>query len=238
MAAKTFKAVTWNVFNGTPPNKIRPILSQLVQDGVTIFLMQEMQQRGTRDLLTEVGLEFFYHPPQYVVAWDPANWTPIVTRGVRMSTTPYFKKGGHVEQFVDAAEVILSDDEGRTLLAQSYHLPPKVQVEDQPPRRIAATRESAAYWRHEARKAETRGLLFGGDDNIDETTLHGPWDFMLKRYTGLRQIQAPRPTHDVRKIDDLRVAGLRQVGEGEVRPGGGDHRLHVETLAWKRLERR
>lgn len=233
-----FKTVTWNAFHGTPAKALRPVLRGLLDREVSLFLMLEMARQEQRDMLEAAGLQYFFHPRQYVIAWDPAVWTKIDAYGVRLSDHPYWARGGDNAQYSEAAEAILCDKLGRSVLAQSYHTPAHIQVPANkvPKNRLIATKESAAYWRQRAKAAETRAVLFGGDDNVDETKGHGPWNFMLDKATGLTQVQAPTPTFGKRRIDDYRVKGL-VAGPGLTLPGGGAekpaHRVHLREWAWK-----
>lgn len=230
----TFTAATWNVYHGTAPAKLRPILRDLRDRGVSLLLLQEVSNADVRAMFVDEGWGLYFHPGQYAIAWLREPWVPIVTTGARLSSTAYWRRGGGSEQYSEAAMGIMCDRAGRTLTAMSYHTPAHVQVRVAPARRVTALRESAAAWRDLAAKAETRAVLFGGDDNVDE---NGPaWDFLLQRATGLRQVKAPAPTHGHRtrgrRIDDFRVRGLRP-GAGEVLPGGGDHRVHLREWSWR-----
>jgi hypothetical protein len=234
-----FKAATWNVYHGTDPEELRPILRRLRNDGVTIFLMQEVSNPKVRTMLREEGLHFVFAPRQYVVAYDPNVWVKVNHGGhVRLGETPYYRKGGNNEQYSDAVSVILCDREGRSLTALSYHTPAHVQVaeKNRPPRRFIALKESMVTLKNLADLAETRAVLFGGDDNVDEArAFKSVFKFMRDGATGLRQVEAPRPTHGHprrgRRIDDFRVRNL-SVGKGYVIDGGGDHRVHVREFGW------
>lgn len=230
---RDFTAATWNVYHGTPVAKLEPILQRLLTRDVSLLLMQEVAHEAQREMLWAAGLEVFFHPRQYVVAWHPAQWVEIESHGVRLSETAYWRPDGGDRQYSEAALAILCDRAGRSLTAMSYHTPAHVQHADKPPNRITALVESAAMWREVSTAAQTRACLFGGDDNVDEDGRHGPWGFMQARATGLRQIQAPSATHGrTRRIDDFRVRGLR-AGPGYVLPGGGDHRIHVRDFVWR-----
>lgn len=230
--ADSFLAATWNVFNQTPRGVLEPILGRLLDQGVSLFLMQEVKRSENRQMLEDHGLEVVFHPDQYVIAYDPRDWVQVTSGGVRLAQSPYYPEGGHKPVYSEAALAILSDRAGRTLTAMSYHTPSAVQRATKPPNRILALRQSADTWKQLAAAAETRSVLFGGDDNVDERLAHGPWDFMLQAATGLKLIQAPRATHgDIRRIDDFRIRGLR-AGTGRVLSGGGDHRVHVREFAW------
>jgi hypothetical protein len=175
----------------------------------------------------------FFHPSQYLIAWDPDKWKEVRSDGIKLSHTRYFKPDGSEAQLSEAAVSILSDMQGRTLTVMSYHLPAGVQVENQPERRIQVTKESMQTMEDIGRNAETKGVLFGGDDNIDETKGHGPWGYMLRPQTGLKQTQAPRATHGkVRAIDDFRTKRLQVHEPGQVRDGGGDHKVHIRKFSW------
>jgi hypothetical protein len=236
--ADTFKAATWNVYYGTPLAELEPILQDLLADGVSLFLIQEGSQRGLPAMLKRNGLSSYRVYPQYVIAWTD-EWVDVALKGVRLSQTSYFRKGGKKPIPTEGAFAILSDREGRTLTALSYHTPAHVQVrpENRPPRRFQALREAMETMKTLADLAETRAVLFGGDDNVDEArAFRADFRFMLRAATGLRQVVAPRPTHGHRtrgrRIDDFRVRGLKP-GRGYVRDGGGDHRVHVREFHWK-----
>lgn len=233
MSKATFTVATWNVFNDTPPERLPRILKALTHNGVSIILGQEFTNPINRQVLRDSGWEVFFHGPQWVVAWQPEVWVQIGTNGVRLAQTSYQNKRGH-EFHSDAAMAILSDRVGRTLTAASYHLPSNVQVANQLPRRMQTLRESAEGLKALADLAQTRAFLSGGDDNVDERLNHGPWDFLLGKATGLKQVQAPEATHGrTRKIDDFRVRGLKPL-DGLVIPGGGDHKIHVREFGWAR----
>lgn len=248
MGRRTFKAATWNVFHGTPPSELRPILQWLLRSGVSIILGQEMQEPKVRELLRDEGLRVAFNPRQYVVAWDPDVWDRVSPgEAVRLGRTAYYAKGGDHEQYSDAVRVILRHRAtGLTLDALSYHTPAHVQYPEaaRPPRRFQALRESMATMGRLARQGRGDAVLYGGDDNVDEFQGFGAggtvWRFMLRAATGLRQVRAPEPTHGHpdrgRRIDDFRTRRLRP-GPGQVRPGGGDHRVHVREFTFRRRPR-
>lgn len=231
---KRFTAATWNVLYETKPGVLAPKLDALLnQHGVSLLLMQEMSHPDVMNMVRDAGLKAFRHAPQYVVAWKPDHWTKITAQGIALAQTPFYRKGSDRPVITEAAKVILSDDQGRTVTAMSYHTPSSVQTADPPANRIQALREAAETWREEAKKAKTHACLFGGDDNVDERLSHGPWDFLSNQATGLRQVRAPGATiGKVRRIDDFRVKGLKPK-QGKVLPGGGDHRIHVRTFVWQ-----
>lgn len=239
MSAHAFKAATWNVYHGTPRKEAEPILTGLLEDNVSIILGQEFSDPQLRDMLRDAGLRLSFHPRQYLVAWNPDLWVGVAKEGVRLGSTAYYRKGGDNRQWSEAASAILCDRVGRSLDVLSYHTPAGVQrggPSAAVPRRVQALRESMATLGERAKAAQTRAVLYGGDDNVDEDYGAG-WAFMLRAATGLRQVQAPASTHGSRKpgkgrqIDDFRVKGLK-VGHGSVREGGGDHRIHVRTFRW------
>jgi len=239
MSDDTFKAATWNVFYGTDPEELRRILRRLRKDGVTVFLMQEVSNPKIRAMLREEGLRIAYAPSQYVVAYDPDVWTAVSdSKSERLSQTGYYRKGGDKVIHSDAVSVILSDRQGRTINALSYHTPPSVQKPShlRPVRRFITTRESMTSLRDIAKNSETRAILFGGDDNFDESrTFRSEFKFMLKAFTGLTQVQSPKGTSTHgggRRIDDFRIKGLKALA-GYVLDGGGDHKAHVREFRWK-----
>lgn len=230
--AYDFKAATWNVYHGTDLNVIEGYLRRLLAGGVSVFLLQEASQRGIEDLLDRLGLDHIAYD-QYVVAWRSDTWVEIRAEHLRLSPTAYFRKGRRKPIYTEAASAILSDRDGRTLTALTYHTPPHVQVKNPPARRIRALREAMGTMKALADAAKTHAVLFGGDDNVDEGRAFSYFfRFMLKPVTGLRQVQAPRPTHGRRRIDDFRVRGLR-VGDGSVVPNPSDHHIHIRAFRWR-----
>jgi hypothetical protein len=226
----TFRAATWNVYHGTHPDVLEPLLANQLANGVSIILFQELAQVGVRDLVRAAGLRLVYQPRQYGIAYHPDVWTALASGGIRLSDTAYYAKGGNREQYADAAWAILGDRAGRTLTALSYHTPAHVQVANPPPRRIEATRESMATLRRVARTTKADACLFGGDDNVDEyRAFRDRFRFMLRGQ--LKQVRAPEPTFGRRRIDDFRITGLVPL-EGSVSPGGGDHRIHTRQFRW------
>jgi hypothetical protein len=237
----SFKAVTWNPFNGTPRAPVEPILDAQLARGVSLVLGQEMQADFWEDLFKSRGLRVRKHD-QYVVAWSPDYWTGIVGGAVRLSDQAWASKGADRERYSEAAWQILCDDKGRTIDALSYHGAPAVQRPEatRPERRFQATVESFAYLGQRAHESETAAVLYGGDDNIDEFVgvgaESGLWSPMLAAATGLRQIQAPDPTHGKkRRIDDFRIrkGGRLKPGDGWTFDGGADHRGHGRELSWR-----
>lgn len=231
----TFVAATWNVFHGTQVNELRPILKALLdRDQVTLILAQEASDRNVRQMFEDQGLEIAYHPPQYVIARVPAVWAAKTPgRGVVLSQTGFLSARGTLRHSEAVVQQLIHRETGRVLRAMSYHTPAHVQIREPAPARVRAAIESAQKWRRMADRAETNAILFGGDDNVDED---GAFMDRLKwfrdRYTGLRQVQSPDPTHGRRRIDDFRIRGLIPL-EGKTRFGGGDHKIHVRKFGWK-----
>ena len=232
-----FTAVTWNVYFGTPVAELRPILRRLLDDGVSLFLMQEMSNPLARRMLEDHGLAVHYVAYQWVVAWDPSVWTARSTAGKRLSPTSFTRWDGRGPIYVDSALAVLEDRAGRTLDVMSYHLPPNVQVRHPEKRRLRIHRESAASWRSLVDASTSDAMLFGGDDNVDEKNGYRSntdfWSFMKRKATGLRQVVAPTGTigrH--RRIDDFRIRGLR-AGAGWTGDGGGDHRFFASEFSWR-----
>ena len=233
----SFKAVTWNVYYGTPVATLRPILDSLVADGVSIFLMQEMSNPAARRMLEDEGLAYQYVGYQWVVAWNPEVWTSTALGGLRLSTTPFTRLDGTGPVYADAATATLQDAAGRTLDVMSYHLPPNVQMPHPQPSRLQIDRDAAAVWRTLVDASTADAMLFGGDDNVDESRGYRPddhfWDFLRRPATGLRLVQAPTGTISAtRRIDDFRIKGLRPEA-GYTGDGGGDHQLFVDTFTWR-----
>lgn len=236
-AGRAFKAVTWNVYHGTPVRQLVPILEKDIEDGTSIWLIQEADAelaKAMRDRNLRV-----YRRGQYLVAWSP-RWTSRSRSRIDLATTAYYRPGGRVPVDTQGVAVVLVDRDGRSLEALSYHLPPSVQRRRPVVRRFRALKESMRTLGRRSRKMMRSGavdaILYGGDDNVDETGAK-LWDFMRRAATGLRQVKAPAPTHGHktkgRRIDDFRVRGLKP-GRGSVGPGGGDHRRHRRTFRWAR----
>lgn len=234
-----FKAATWNVYHGTPLDDLAPVLEKLLADGVTLFLIQEGSQAGLPRMLRDHGLRAFRRSREFVIAWDPKEWVLVDRSAPDLAETPFYRRGGAKPVILGSAAAILSDRQGRTLTALTYHTPAHVQVPEhaRPERRVQALREAMTTLADLADAAHTRAVLFGGDDNVDENGAWRKfWAFMRTKATGLRLVRAPKPTighpSKGRRIDDFRVRGLR-VRRGTVRPGGGDHRVHVRTFQWR-----
>ena len=232
-----FKAVTWNVYYGTPVSRLRPILDRLVKDGVSVFLMQEMSNPDARRMLEDQGLAYHYVGYQWVVAWNPEVWTASDLSAPRLSSTSFTRLDGSGPIYVDSALGTLRDGAGRTLDVMSYHLPPNVQVRNPERNRLRIDRQAAATWRRLVDATTSDAVLFGGDDNVDESSGYRSegafWDFLRRPATGLRLVQAPSGTigrH--RRIDDFRVRGLRP-GAGYTGDGGGDHQFFVSRFTWR-----
>lgn len=233
-----FRAATWNVFHGTPPSVVQPIFEALRKDGVSIILGQEFNKRDVRNVLLDAGWEMVFAPSQFVVAWDPQVWELVEGSEYKLSKTPFFRKGSSKAVHPGAARAILRHREsGGTVDALSYHTPPAVQRNGEPntklKRRLAALKESMKLLRSLALENRTDAVLYGGDDNVDESKGKG-WGFMLGAATHLRLVQAPEGTHGGkkrrRKIDDFRVKRLRVRGKGYVTDGGGDHSIYVQEF--------
>lgn len=236
-AADSFKAVTWNVYFGTPVTTLRPILDELVKDGVSVFLMQEMSNPAGRRMLEDEGLAYHYVGYQWVVAWNPEVWTATDQTGLRLSPTSFTRLDGTGPVYADSALATLEDASGRTLDVMSYHLPPNVQQPRAERSRLLIDRQAAASWRTLVDASTADAMLFGGDDNVDETRGYRAdtdfWDFLKKPATGLRLVHAPTGTiNATRRIDDFRIRGLRP-GEGWTGDGGGDHKYFVSTFTWR-----
>lgn len=235
-----FRAATWNVFNGTPVDVLDPILTGLLDDGVNVLMMQECQGPDIRQWLMQRRMRFHRFPHgQCVVAWHPGAWQCLNFADVVLSATRYRRVGGQLAPGSESPVVILADRWGRSLTVTSYHTPAGVQlhpgggVSPHVPLRTQNTEESMTTLRDLAAESVTTGFLAGGDDNFDER--RGVWSQLLRKFTGLKVVQAPRATHGPRKrgsrLDDFRVKGLT-VGDGSVRNGGGDHRIHVRSFSW------
>jgi hypothetical protein len=232
-----FKAVTWNVYYGTPVTRLRPILQRLIADGVSVFLMQEMSNPAARRMVEEEGLELHYVGYQWLVAWDPDVWTAAQTGALRLSSSSFRRLDGTGPVFADSALATLRDAAGRTLDVMSYHLPPNVQQPNPERERLRIDRDAAATWRRLVDTSTADAVLFGGDDNVDESSGYRSdtdfWDFLRRPATGLSLVQAPDGTIGrYRRIDDFRVRGLQPAG-GYTADGGGDHKLFVSSFRWR-----
>jgi len=236
-APARFKAVTWNPHHKTTLPNLERIATDLLNRNVRIGLMQEATRPGLPKMLRGLGLGAFKVGPEYLVWWDKEAFTRIAAEAVDLSPTEYSINGGGKRR-QRAAAVLLADNAGRTVEALSYHFPSMVQrggPNAEVPNRVKALREATEALAVRARKSEAHACLYGGDDNVDVRNGNG-WDFMRKPATGLELVQAPRPTHGHaktgRKIDNFRVSGLA-VGNGNVLPGGGDHRIHLRNFRWE-----
>ncbi len=237
-----FKAVTWNVYAGTPVRELRPILRNLREKKVSLYLMQEARddKREIDEWLRAEGLETVNYK-QYRLAWDPNVWVKVWAEGVRLSKTHFFAKDGDTPVHSEGARAILCDRWGRSLDTISYHTPAHVQGAEKKsdvPRRYLALVETMVELGDLADDSEARAVLYGGDDNWDEDTGFQTADLptLLGRTTGLRQVQAGKPTHGSREIDDFRIlrgGGIRPVGESWVQGGGGDHKVHGREFQWR-----
>lgn len=234
--SNSFKAVTWNVYHATKVDELEPILEDLLSDGVSMFLMQEAGGRDITRLLEKYGLETYVFD-QYRLAWDPEVWQRLSTRHRLTSNKKVFGKRGAVKNHIVVGR-FRHRFSRRKLKVVSYHTPAHVQRPEwnrRAPNRWRVLRDAMALFSRMARNAGIRHLLFGGDDNVDESRSSGGrksrFNFLLR--TGLKQIQPPSGTHGNRKIDDFRVKGLEPVGRGYVRPGGGDHKLFVCRFRFK-----
>lgn len=231
---KRFKVATWNAYHAVPVPSLKPVLAKLQAAGCTVVLGQEMPTAEHRRMFLEAGMEVVQHG-QHLVAWSPGTWTPLDTGGGPISATRYARKGARPEIASAAAWALLGDHQGRLLDALSYHFPPHVQVRRPPRRRLLVTRESVAALVSRARNLPPcTAALYGGDDNVDEArAFRRRFRFMRDAATRpLRQIEAPRPTHGPRRIDDFRVARLRPLGRGSVLPAPGDHHVFVHLFAF------
>lgn len=226
-ALDTFKAATWNVFHGTDLEDVEGTVRKILASGVSVILLQEATQDGLAESLEALGLGVI-SSGELTVAYHPAVWTGISGGGVRLSEEGFFRPGSDREVFPSGAWAILSDAAGRTVTALSYHLPSHVQVAHAPARRLSALRASMKTLGTLAGAVHTNAVLFGGDDNVDESAA---FRFMRRVATGLRQIQAPKGTHGKRRIDDFRVKGLR-AGSGHVLETASDHKAHIRSFTW------
>jgi hypothetical protein len=238
MDAETFVATTWNAGGGEPVGPtdadVVEVLTKIFRLKTTVFFGQEFQEKHDRLFLREIGFEMHRYGPECIVAWNPDVWTKLATDDVKLNpNNPFYRVGkGERPIYCYSPAVLLGNKLGLTLDALSLHMPSSVQEKDPPKNRIAATREAARTLTERKRESRCHAQDFAGDDNVDETGAWGPWDFMLGGATGLRQLQAPQNTLGKRKVDDHRVAGLRDLG-GKVVKGPTHHNAHVRTLRFK-----
>lgn len=230
------KTATWNVFYDTKIAVLEPILEGLIKDDVVLLAMQEAYGKDIAQMLDKHGLGFF-QADDCAVVWSKKHFTAIVKDVIDLSKTNYYTEKGR-EVNTTMPSVILCDMWGRTVLAGSYHTAPSVEAgpTKAPKLRWKSIQEVAETWARVARDADTKAIWLAGDDNIDESRIKGAvWAFWLKS-NGLTELQPPSPTHGHptrgRKIDSMRVKGLKPVTKGSVRAGGGDHRIHVRLLRW------
>ena len=245
MTADTFAAVVWNIYHGTEPQDLLPHARREHElRGVSLFLLNEAQKRpGLKEMLRSLGLRSFFHG-QHCLVWDPKVLCDVRLWGERLTETPFFTPSGH-EMHSDAAQGIFCDMEGRTLFVSTYHTPSAVQSQRNE-RRIQVTLESFVHLAEQADDSLCDGVLFGGDDNVDE---HKGWslpkekEILLGAATGLRQLRAPGPTYGNRKIDDFRIirprdgGGIRAVKDKAWVAHGGQaenpaHRIHGREFRW------
>lgn len=235
---RRIKAATWNMgggeaHGGPTDQQVATTLAAAAKTGATILLGQEASDRNDRAALRDLGFTIFRAGPECLVAWKNDTWKPLAKRDVILNPTqPYWRVGG-AKVTMHMPEVILGDPQGRTLRVGSYHLPSSVQDPNPPANRMAALREAMETMADRAARSATHGVLYGGDDNVDEAGAYGPWEFMLGRVTGLRQVRAPRNTLGVRKVDDFRISGLKPKGKGRVIHGPTHHNVFVQRFGWK-----
>ena len=240
--ADTFKAAVWNVYHGTPTDDLAAPLLRQMRKGVGLFFMSEAGGRDITAMLHHHQLQTYVYD-QYRLAWDPGEWLSVIDFDLRLSPTAYYAKGEREPQYADAVRVILSDYEGRTLDAISYHSPAHIQNDNPPERRYQAFVESMRSLGRLAEHSECRGWLAAGDDNWDEDTgkqtVHTK-PLFLGEAIGLRQLQAGAPTFGRREIDDFRIkrgGGIKPVsGVVWVDEGGGAekpaHKIHGREFRW------
>lgn len=232
VAKRQFKAVTWNVYMGTQVKVLRPIAKKLVTDNVSLFLMQEAGGSDITEMLKDLGLETFVYE-QWRLAWNPKIWDASNVHPRRLSDVVVDAKDPNAMGWCAIGKFTHKPSK-LDLKALSYHTPSHVQRpewNENAPNRWRSLQEQMEAMVRLARGSRIKYHLYGGDDNVDEDDGKAPrWNFML-RTDPLRQIQAPKPTHaGGRQIDDFRVAGLKTVGPGSVRVGGGDHKLFIQEF--------
>lgn len=223
----TFKAVTWNVYYGTPVRVLESVLIGLLHAGVSIFFMQEAGGADITRMLKAHGLESVVFG-QNRIAWNPNIWEKRHSWHRRTSKITFRRSGRRPVVDKITVAILKHRATNKRLKAVSYHKPSHTQRAEwnrNAPNRWRILKDSMALFKRMAFGSAVRHLLFGGDDNIDERKDPRRFRFMLN--TGLKQIQAPKPTKGNRKIDDFRIKGLVPDGEGEVRSGGGDHKLFI-----------
>lgn len=251
-APDRFKAVTWNVYSGTPTKILEPVLNDQLNRGVTKFFMQEAQGNDITSMLIGRGL-LTVSDGQFRFAWKPLNtkgqgWTLLGYERVHLSDTPFFAKGENDPIYSDALVAVFVDADGRSICSVCAHTPPFVQQPDSAStlKRRQILFESFARLDQLEDEHRCTAFLAALDMNVDPDTGHGAgtniWDPIRPRATGLRIVQAPGPTHDRRSIDNFlivpkRLGGLLRVvprsGWVQDVPNPGDHHVHGEEFAWQ-----
>ncbi|MEO1961294.1 MAG: hypothetical protein ABGW82_10040 [Paracoccus sp. (in: a-proteobacteria)] len=234
---RRFKAATWNMGGGENPgptdDQAARVIKAVAKTGTSLFLTQESQDLADRLAIRDLGFRVHRAGPDSMVAWDPQTWTPLAKMEVVLNpSTPFFRVGKTTPVFIHMPEVVLGDKEGRTIRVGSYHTPSSVQEDNAPARRRAALEEAMTVLSARGTGSLTDAVLFGGDDNVDETGAYGPWDFMGWGATGLALHQAPRNTLGRRKVDDFRSRGLNARGRGQVIDGPTHHNAYVQKFVW------
>lgn len=235
--SNTFTAATWNVFHRTPIYKLRPIARELKEDGVDLILAQEADA-DVANMFKELGYRVAYLHPQFIIARSRDVFSALNEgHGITLSPTGFVGNHGGIRHSEALVQRLQHKESGKKLKVMTYHTPAHVQVSRPEYRRVKAAVESAQKWGRIADKfedgAKVDALLFGGDDNVDETgNFMDRLRWFRDRYTGLHQIEAPTPTFGKRRIDDFRI-------KGDIRARGGytvagaypdEHRVHVRNF--------
>jgi hypothetical protein len=230
------RIATWNMGGGEPMGgpgleATTNVLQKLHKLRVEILLGQEAQENENIRAIKALGYRVHQAGPESIVAWLP-HWHDVFRANrVLNPNNPFFRPGRPDKPiYVHMANTRLCNKDGISLDLGSYHTPSSVQKKNPPPNRMAALRESMDTLEELAKESLCDASCYGGDDNVDERKAYGPWDFMLKRATGLKLVRAPKNTLRDRKVDDFRVRRLKPIGNGVVLDGPGHHNPFVQDF--------
>lgn len=256
-----FRSAVWNLYGGTPIERSRPALKETIDWGCTLWICCEARGGDRNRLFRSEGLETVAHD-QVRIAWDPDRWSFDGQEwGGKISEQHYYRKDGKTPvwslgQFATLTD-LASGDLKLKLEVGSYHTPAGVQspASDRPKRRYQSFIESLLFLAARAQETKADGFLSGGDDNWDEDGRNNKGDgvqtpdtepIMLGQATGLRQLQAGKPTFGRREIDDYRI--LRLSKGGHVSPTGKisvidgrgaepiRHKIHMREWRWHNIQ--
>lgn len=259
LSVPPFRTAVWNMFGPTAIEKSAPALDDTIKWGVSLWIVCEAPGKDRDRLFRSRGLETVKFG-QHRIAWDPNRWTAESDWNARLSETHWFKRDRVTPAYSEAKFATLVDKVSTQvplkLEVGSYHMPAHIQYDEsvRPKARYKAFVESLLFLAAQANESAADGVLYGGDDNWDED---GPNEdgggvqtedtepIMLGRATGLRQIQAGRPTLGPREIDDYRILQFRR--GGHVRPTGAveiidgrgaetpRHQIHMREWVWHNI---